>query len=234
VTIALPAAYLRGARVRAQAEAYERFYGTSSPTERQVDESHEYGLEPDYVELNAAWLRREMVARVALVSGARGGHALAAFDYNGRDYDECREWAEFFSDEYGAGTGDLARMSLACMSQGPDALAAFLEDHGHELPAGVAETLRRIVALSITSPETYAADVATLLAAFTTPAGETSTTREHGPPSSRRVHCRQRRHLVAASVSDDPAPSRRSTLNVYGDSCRRFSLTLGGYVAPLP
>jgi hypothetical protein len=234
VTAALPSEYLRGARVRAQAEAYERVYGTSSPTERQVDESHEYGLEPDYVELNAAWLRRAIVALVALRAGARGGHALAAFDYDGRYYDKCREWAEFFSDEYGPHTGDLARAILACMIQGPDALAAFLEDHGHELPTGVAETLRRIITLSTTSPEAYAAIVDTLRAAFTTPAGETLDTQAHGPPSSRRVHCRQRRHLIASAVSDDPAPSRRSTLNVYGDSCRRSSLTLGGYVAPLP
>ncbi len=206
MTTALPSEYLREAGARAQAEAYERAYGTSSPTERQIDESYEYGHGPYYVELNAAWLRREMVARVALVSGARGGHALAAFDYDGFDRDECGKWAEFFSDEYGAGTGDLARAILTCMSQGPDALAAFLEDHGHELPAGVAETLRRIVALSITSPETYAADVATLLAALTTPADENLDTQAHGPSSSRRVHCRQRRHLIASTVSDDPAP----------------------------
>jgi hypothetical protein len=231
VTTALPAAYLRGAGDAALAAANQSVYGTPYPSEITLKCYDEYGsYGPDDAELIAADLRRSLAALVALMPGARGGHALAAFDYDGRDYDECYAWGEFFGPRYDDERDELE----ACISQGPDALAAFLERHEYDLPKGIAETLRRIVALSDTSPETFAAIVAPLLAALTTPAGETLDTQAHGPPSSRRVHCRQRRHLIASAVSDDPAPSRRSTLNVYGDSCRRSSLTLGGYVAPLP
>jgi hypothetical protein len=202
VNTALPSAYLRGAGDAALAAANERVYGTPRPSEIALKCYDEDGAGLDYSYLIAAALRRSLAALVALRAGARGGHALAAFGWDDSDYDEVYAWGEFFGPRYDDERDELE----ACISQGPDALAAFLEDHGHKLPAGVAETLRRIVALSNTSPETYAAIVDTVRAALSTPAGENLDTQAHGPPSSRRVHCRQRRHLVAASVSDDPAP----------------------------
>ena len=56
---------------------------------------------------------------------------------------------------------------------------------------------------------------------------ESSTERAHKP--KRSTYCaHHRRHLVAATQLDDPAPSLGFTLNAYGVTRRRFSSFIGG------
>ncbi len=230
---AFPATYLREASARYWAERCPVF------SEAELRKMAKEDVELSYTPAYSADVRRVFASTLAYELTCRGqahlgGHVLAALAENYETYseDEFYEWHDFY--EPGGPAGRLIPALIGRWIESNDALAAFLKDHGHELTPAWREVVRRLLAISETESETLTDLLAALLAALIAPADETTSTREHGPPSSRRVHCRQRRHLIASAVSDDPAPSRRSTLNVYGDSCRRSSLTLGGYVAPLP
>jgi hypothetical protein len=77
------------------------------------------------------------------------------------------------------------------------------------------------------------AELAPIIEAFTIAkvltTGHVPERNERARKRKRSTYCaHHRRHLVAATQHDDPAPSQGFTLNAYGDTRRRFSSFIGG------
>jgi hypothetical protein len=120
---------------------------------------------------------------------------------------------------------DLAHLVDVCV-QGRQAIAEALATEW-----GRRESNRRaLVAMlsALEAEQATAENVARHLAERWPARADTQATEKPQPQRSKRArYCaHNRRHLVAATQLDDPAPSRGFTLNAYGATCRRFSLSL--------
>lgn len=115
---------------------------------------------------------------------------------------------------------DLAHVVETCAA-GREAITKALATTWGKWPPVRAALFAMLDAL--TAIEAAHAQVFTWTAA--TDSTPTQLSEIHRP--KRSSYCtHNRRHLVAATQLDDPAPSRGFTLNAYGATCRRFSLSL--------
>ena len=120
---------------------------------------------------------------------------------------------------------DLAHLVDVCV-QGRQAIAEALATEW-----GRQESNRRVLVAMLSALEAEQAtaeNVARHLAQRSPARAHALTQATEKPRRSKRArYCaHNRRHLVAATQLDDPAPSRGFTLNAYGATCRRFSLSL--------
>lgn len=128
--------------------------------------------------------------------------------------------ARTFADLHADDLNDLAHVVETCAA-GREAITKALASAWGEWPPVRAALFAMLDAL--TAIEAARAQVVTFAAeADCTP---TQPSQVHRPKRAR--YCaHNRRHLVAATQLDDPAPSQGFTLNAYGATCRRFSLSL--------